>query len=91
MQSIERAREVQPYAILLDVMMPGFDGWQVLEEIKNDPETREIPVILCTILEEQEKGLSLGAAGYVLKPILEEDLVRAIDCLDIGRTIPNIL
>ncbi|MFQ6099769.1 MAG: GAF domain-containing protein [Anaerolineae bacterium] len=80
--AVERARKLRPFAITLDVMMPGKDGWQVIQELKSDPETRHIPVILCTILSEKERGLSLGASDYLIKPILEEDLVAALDHLD---------
>ncbi|MEA3339583.1 MAG: response regulator, partial [Chloroflexota bacterium] len=78
----ERARELQPFAITLDVMMPGKDGWQVIQELKADSETCDIPVIMCTIVGEKEYGLSLGAAGYLLKPILEHDLLAALNRLD---------
>jgi len=80
-KSVEVARKLHPYAITLDVMMPGFDGWQVLEELKSHPETRSIPVLICTILEDQGKATGLGAAGYLTKPILEDDLVQALQKL----------
>ena len=80
--AVERARELKPYAITLDVMMPGKDGWQVIQELKSTPETREIPVVMCTIVGEEEYGLTLGAADYLLKPILEHDLLSALNRLD---------
>lgn len=83
-QAVQKAKELRPFAITLDVMMPGRDGWQVLEALKADPETAQIPVIMCTILEDQEKGFSLGATDYLMKPILEEDLVRAVQKLNNG-------
>ncbi len=79
---VEEARRIQPFAITLDVMMPGKDGWQVIQELKADPETRDIPVIMCTIVAEKGRGLSLGAADYLVKPILEQDLLTALDRLD---------
>jgi len=90
-QALERARQVQPYAITLDVMMPGKNGWQVLEELKNDPETRHIPVIICSILEDQEKGFSLGAADYLAKPFLDEELLRALERQNKDGSITQIL
>lgn len=90
-QAVKRAHEVHPFAILLDVMMPGHDGWEVLEELKQDPATRSIPVIICSILEQHEKGFSLGAVDYLTKPILEEDLVNALSRLDAGDGIQEIL
>ena len=89
--AIQRILEVKPYAITLDVMMPGRDGWQVLQEIKTHPETQDIPVIICSILENQEKGFSLGAADYLMKPILEEDLVKAMDRLNGNGEIQSVL
>lgn len=80
--AVEEAKRLRPYAITLDVMMPDRDGWQVIRDLKSDPETRHIPVIMCTIVSEQGRGMSLGAADYLVKPVLEQDLVRALDRLD---------
>jgi signal transduction histidine kinase/DNA-binding response OmpR family regulator len=87
----ERAQEVKPYAITLDVMMPERDGWQVLQGLKSNPQTQHIPVILCSILEDQAHGFSLGAADYLTKPILEEDLLQAIQNLNGDGQIQEIL
>ena len=87
----ERARQLNPYAITLDIMMPGYDGWSVLADLKSDPDTREIPVVICSIIEDQERGFSLGAADYLLKPILEEDLLGALDRLNADGSIREVL
>ncbi len=79
---LDMAKRLNPYAITLDVMMPQKDGWDVIRELKNDPETSDIPVIICSIISEEERGMSLGAADYLVKPIMEEDLVTALDWLD---------
>ncbi len=79
---LERARQLQPFAITLDVLMPDADGWTVMQELKSDPATRHIPVIVCSIVSEKDKGLSMGASDYLIKPILEDDLVRALERLD---------
>ncbi len=79
---LERARQLQPFAITLDVMMPDKDGWQVIQELKADPDTRHIPVIMCTIVSDKDRGISLGASAYLVKPILEDDLVAALERLD---------
>jgi CheY-like chemotaxis protein len=81
-RAVPMARELRPYAILLDVNMPSPDGWQVLAQLKSDPVTRPLPVILCTITEDRGRGLSLGAADYLVKPILESDLVSALEKLE---------
>lgn len=86
-----RALELKPFAITLDIMMPGIDGWQVLGDLKNDPGTSDIPVVICSIIEQQERGFSLGAAEYLLKPILEDDLVAALDRLNADGSIQQVL
>ncbi len=90
-QAVERARQLSPYAITLDVMMPGRDGWTVLADLKNNSDTRDIPVIVCSILEEDEKGFSLGASDYLVKPILEEDLLNSLDRLNGMGDIHDVL
>ena len=82
---------IKPYAITLDIMMPGRDGWTVLNDLKTDPNTRDFPVIICSIMEQADKGFSLGAADYLVKPILEEDLVCALDRLNKDGTIHEVL
>ncbi|NIV28909.1 MAG: response regulator [Anaerolineae bacterium] len=79
--AVEKARQLKPFAITLDVMMPNRNGWQVIRELKADPDTRHIPVIMCTIFSDKEQGLSLGASDYLIKPILEENLVAALERL----------
>jgi PAS domain S-box-containing protein len=78
---VARAVEVQPIAILLDVLMPNKDGWQVLADLKGHADTRDIPVIMCTITNERERAMQMGAADYLVKPILETDLTRALSRL----------
>ncbi|PWH12640.1 MAG: hypothetical protein DDG60_12055 [Anaerolineae bacterium] len=85
------ARRIKPYAITLDIMMPEIDGWSVLEELKSDPETRNIPVIICSIVEEEEKGFSLGAADYLVKPISQEDLLDSLKMLNGDGSINEVL
>jgi CheY-like chemotaxis protein len=81
-RAVEIAGKLQPVAITLDIMMPGSNGWDVLQLLKSDPATKHIPVIICSLLEEQEKGIKLGAADYLIKPVLEDDLVNAIKRID---------
>jgi CheY-like chemotaxis protein/anti-sigma regulatory factor (Ser/Thr protein kinase) len=83
-RAVEKAMDLKPAAITLDIMMPGIDGWQVLAALKANPATRDIPVLICSIIEEQERGLSLGAAGYLIKPVLEDDLLQALTRLNTG-------
>jgi GAF domain-containing protein/DNA-binding response OmpR family regulator len=68
-KGLQMAREQQPDAILLDILMPETDGWQVLNDLKEDPATTNIPVILLTIVDKKALGFRLGAAAYLLKPL----------------------
>ncbi len=74
------AEALKPRIILLDVTMPRMDGWEVLRSLKDDPRLAAIPVVMCTIIDEQNLGFSLGASDYLLKPVdwerLREVLAR---------------
>jgi signal transduction histidine kinase/CheY-like chemotaxis protein len=90
-KACEVAKDVKPFAITLDIMMPGYDGWQVINDLKKDKATQDFPVIICSIVEEEEKGFSLGAADYLVKPILEEDLVNSLNRLNGDGSIKEVL
>ncbi len=66
---LRAARDQHPHAILLDIIMPGADGWQVLHDLKADPTTANIPVVMLTIVDNKALGFQLGAAAYLLKPL----------------------
>jgi CheY-like chemotaxis protein/anti-sigma regulatory factor (Ser/Thr protein kinase) len=63
------ARQLMPVAITLDVMMPDMDGWSVLSALKSDAALRDIPVIMLTMVDDPERGFTLGAADYATKPV----------------------
>ncbi|MCP4539648.1 MAG: GAF domain-containing protein [Chloroflexi bacterium] len=86
---LEKARQIKPFAITLDVMMPEKDGWQVIQELKTDPETKDIPVIMCSIVADQDHGVSLGASDYLVKPIIERELISALARLDKKDSLPH--
>jgi signal transduction histidine kinase/DNA-binding response OmpR family regulator len=73
-EGLRLTRELHPAAITLDVMMPDLDGWTVLAAIKGDPTLADIPVILMTIMDEKNRGYSLGATDYMVKPVDRERL-----------------
>ena len=75
---LEAVRRVHPAVVLLDIRLPGIDGWAVLEALKGDPDTRDIPVVVASIVDERSRGLALGAAGYLVKPISRDDLRLAL-------------
>jgi len=81
---LEAARSERPDAILLDVMMPGMDGWQVLEELLDDERTNDIPIIFLTAraeVRDQARGLELGGVDYITKPFSPVDLAPLVENL----------
>ena len=68
----------RPDAVLLDIRLPGIDGWAVLKALKAEPETRDIPVIVVSIVDERARGAAMGAAAYLVKPIGREELLSAL-------------
>jgi PAS domain S-box-containing protein len=77
-QGLQLARESRPDVITLDVMMPKMDGWAVLQELKNDPELRGVPVIMVTIVDDKNLGYTLGADDYMTKPVDREQLAAVL-------------
>ncbi|SEE75664.1 response regulator [Ruania alba] len=75
---LQRARELQPSLILLDVRMPGTDGWNVLASLKADPQLAPIPVVMISVTGQQTLGLALGPADYLVKPVHNDSLVQTV-------------
>ncbi|HID95000.1 MAG TPA: response regulator [Candidatus Latescibacteria bacterium] len=75
---VEEAARLKPLLLVLDIMLPGKDGWTVLQELKADPRTRDIPVVIVSVLDNVELGLSLGAVDYLVKPIKKERLLAIL-------------
>ena len=90
-QAKERILELKPFAVTLDIMMPNIDGWTVLSDLKSDSATRDIPIIICSIVEQSDKGFNLGAADYLVKPILEEEIVHALTRINKDGSIREVL
>jgi signal transduction histidine kinase/CheY-like chemotaxis protein len=90
-KAVEKAKELKPLAITLDIMMPKKDGWQVLRELKKTPETQDIPVIILSIVDNKRLGFSLGAAEYIVKPVEKEVLLRKLRNLEKTTTIKKVL
>ena len=70
-EALDLARRERPVLVVLDVMLPDIDGWQVLQALKSDPDTRDIPVLVCSALYEKKRSLDQGAAGYLLPKVHE--------------------
>ena len=75
---LELATRLRPRAIVLDILLPKLDGWEFLAQLRANPETAQIPVVIVSILEERGKGLALGAADYLIKPYDPADLMQSI-------------
>jgi CheY-like chemotaxis protein len=78
-QALSLAEETHPRVILLDVMMPQVGGWKVLARLRQHPLTEDTPIVVCTILPQEELALALGASGYVRKPVTRQDFLTALD------------
>jgi signal transduction histidine kinase/ActR/RegA family two-component response regulator len=83
-EGLRLARELRPSIITLDVVMPDMSGWDVLDQLKTDPELASIPVIMVTVVDHEALGLARGASNYLMKPIDRDRLAVALD-KHIGR------
>ena len=72
------ARDIQPDAVILDVMMPNMDGWEVLQRLRNHPDTQHIAVIICSVFDDPELAYALGASSFLSKPVNREDFIEAL-------------
>jgi len=85
-RNLREARELmkraRPQAILLDIVLRGEDTWRWLNELKSNPATADIPIIVITSIDDERKGLALGADAYCLKPVERSVLLEKLDALD---------
>jgi CheY-like chemotaxis protein len=77
-EGLEKIRRRTPAAVVLDILLPKLDGWAFLNQVKADPLTRAVPVIIVSIIDQKGKGFALGAADYLIKPVQKDDLLRAL-------------
>ncbi len=94
-QALEKASASLPFAVCLDIMLPRKDGWQVLHQLKSNPETADIGVIICSALDNPDLGFALGAADFCLKPLSRRHLLDKLKHLQQvtpgGRSRPQVL
>ena len=94
-EGLAKVKQLSPDAVILDVLLPRVDGWAFLTQVKADPATRGVPVIIASIIDQKGKGFALGAADYLVKPIQKGDLLRTLGTFSLTskvRTAPvNIL
>jgi len=80
--AFEVARKMRPHLIVLDIMMPALDGWSVLRLLRHQPETADVPVVLCSVVEDPELAAALGARACLTKPVSEGEFLAALQrCL----------
>ena len=80
-EGLRLIQQLQPDVIILDVMMPGIDGWELLQRLRTNRETQLIPVIICSVINDPELAFALGASQYVPKPVTREALRTALQQL----------
>ena len=80
---LEAVRRIRPSVVLLDIRLPGMDGWAVLEALKADPATRDIPVVVVSIVDEHPRGAALGAAAYLVKPVSRDAVLGALESVGV--------
>jgi signal transduction histidine kinase/DNA-binding response OmpR family regulator len=81
---LEKARALKPVAITLDVLLPDLDGWEVLNQLKNDEKTCTIPVIVISVVDNPELGIALGALDYFVKPVAAQDLIGRLGMFNLS-------
>jgi CheY-like chemotaxis protein len=77
-EGLELARQLNPSAVILDILLPGLSGWELLARLKGDPTTAAIPVVITSMLDERGAGFALGASGYLVKPVGRDELLEAL-------------
>jgi len=88
-KAVEMAQEIRPFAITLDIMLPKKDGWQVMQELKSFPDTNDIPVIIISVIDNQNLGFNMGALGYLVKPIDKEQFKITLNKLELAAKKEN--
>ena len=90
---LQLAEQYKPHAILLDIGLPQLDGWMVMEKLKDNPDTRHIPVHFMSAAEQSIDAKKMGAIGYLLKPVSMEQLGEAFKTIEqfLSRTVKNLL
>ena len=77
-EGLDTVRRLSPAGVVLDILLPGIDGWEVLAQLKADPGTAAIPVIVVSMLDERGRGFALGATEYLVKPVGKDQLLAAL-------------
>jgi CheY-like chemotaxis protein len=86
-EGLKLARERKPDLITLEVVMPGIDGWTVLKNLKSDPLLSGIPVVMVSISDDRDRGLAMGAADYLVKPVDRDRLAEILAAYRTGAPV----
>ncbi|MGQ9681082.1 MAG: response regulator [Anaerolineae bacterium] len=87
-EALALATHAPPRVVVLDVMLPGVDGWEILGRLREHPSLSEVPVIICSILPQEQLALTLGAAAFLRKPVTQASLLSALE-RQLGRPSPE--
>jgi CheY-like chemotaxis protein len=90
-EALDMVRRMSPDAVVLDLQLPRKDGWEVLAEIKRDPATAHIAVVVTSIVDDRPRGLALGASAYLTKPVARADLLEALAAAGILTSIDAVV
>ena len=83
-EALRLTRQLRPAALVLDIRLPRLDGWQVLERLRQDPDTASIPIVVASVVDDRARGLALGAVAYLRKPVSRDDLLTALADVGVG-------
>ncbi|MFN3532709.1 MAG: response regulator [Candidatus Brocadia sp.] len=88
-EALQKARAFKPFAITLDVMLPKKDGWEVLKELKEDKDVKDIPVLVVSIIDNKDIGFGLGATDYLCKPVNRSELLSKLASYKLPPIVNN--
>ncbi|MDH3600866.1 MAG: ATP-binding protein [Candidatus Tectomicrobia bacterium] len=83
-EGLKQIKQRPPDVVVLDILLPKVDGWEFLKRLRQDAQTRQIPVVIVSIADEKNKGLALGATEYFVKPVQKEQLLQVFEALDLA-------
>ncbi|BBO16683.1 conserved hypothetical protein [Candidatus Brocadia pituitae] len=87
--ALQKARKFKPFAITLDIMLPKKDGWEVLKELKEDTEVKDIPVLVISLVDNKDIGFGLGATDYLSKPVSRNELLSKLSSYGLLPRVNN--
>jgi signal transduction histidine kinase/DNA-binding response OmpR family regulator len=83
-EGLKKVKELSPDAVILDVLLPNVDGWDFLNQLKADPATRNVPVIIASVMDQKGKGFAMGASDYLVKPVHKDEMIQKLSALNLN-------